>query len=173
MPPSMTAHFGLRIAAILIAWSPISNVGAETKLTDFRGAWHGKGTDRNLPFQHAQRTNCRMWVLADQSQMTSSTTCRGDLGLSKVFRLNIALDGDHFTGSASQTSVARGSTATVTGSVTGRKTNEMATFQVRFPGFTPNAEVVLKLIGKSSFSMQIASHGFTLSDLIFHRPGAQ
>jgi len=172
MPPSLTRHFSLLITAIIIVGSSSSNAGAETKLTDFVGAWHGKGTDRNLPLDPFQKTNCRMWVRVDQRHLNSSTVCHGPSGHSKVIRQALTLSGDRFTGRVSQTNTARGRTAIVRGSLSGVKTADGATYRVRFADLTPNAEVALKRVGPSSFSMLMTVHGFTMMDLIFNRPDA-
>lgn len=173
MSSSPFTNFGVGIAVMVAVWSSVSNVGAETALSDFSGAWNGEGTDRSTPFETAQRTVCKMLVRADLRHMTGITHCIGQYGLSKMLRLTITLDGDQFSGVASQTSTTRGSTKTLSGSVIGRKTADAAAFQIQFPGLTPNAEVVLARVGPSAFSMRVTSLGFTLTDLIFRQPIVQ
>jgi hypothetical protein len=91
-------------------------------------------------------------------------------------RLSIAFAGNRFTGSAEQTSTLRGSGAPPkqrTGSVSGSRNADTATFDVRFPGLTPNAHVVLELTSPTSFAMRISSLGATLTKVDFHRPAAR
>lgn len=171
MLPILTRYFSLGIAAVAIICGGSSHGAAATRLTDFNGAWHGTGTDRNSPLERAQQTNCQMRIRADQFHLASRTDCHGQHGLSKVLHFAVTLDGNQLTGSASQTSTTRGSATseTLSGQVSGRKTDDVASLHIRFPGLTPNADVVLKLIDPSSFSMHVASHGLTLMNLIFHR----
>ena len=164
------------VAATLIWWIAPSPASAETKLTDFVGDWHGSGTDRNSPLETTQQTRCQVTVRADLRRLTSETNCNGQAGLRKRFGLAIVLDGDQFTGTASQTSTLRGDGRAAkvrNGSVSGRKTEDTADFEVKFSGLTPNARVVLKLFTPSSYSMQISSLGITLTDVVFHRTGTR
>jgi hypothetical protein len=159
------------IAMAMVTWIVLPSVAAaETKLIDFNGEWRGNGTDRNTPLESTQPTNCRMRIQADLRHMNSETTCIGQAGLHKVLRLTITLDGDRFTGDASQTSTAANSAAKVlNGTVIGHKADETASLNVRFPGLTPSATVVLRRLDPSTFNMNIASLGLTLMDVTFNR----
>jgi hypothetical protein len=170
----LTRCFGLGIAVVAFMCGALPHAGAAAKLTDFNGVWQGAGTDRNSPLERAQQTSCQMRIRADQSHLTSDTVCHGQAGLSKVLQFAVTLDGDRFSGSAGQTSTTRGSATsdTLKGAVSGQKTEDTANLHIVFPGLTPNAEVVLKLIDPSTFSMHVASHGLTLMDLLFHRQAA-
>jgi hypothetical protein len=58
----------------------------------------------------------------------------------------------------------------VKGSVLGRKTEDTAVYQVRFPGLVPpSATVNLKLNSPSSYSMYVTSLGLTVMDVVFNR----
>ena len=143
---------------------------AETKLSDFNGEWHGSGTDRNTPLESTQVTSCRMRIHADLWHLNSETICNGKAGLHKVLRLTITLDGDQFTGEASQTSaVTNGTAKMLNGRVIGHKSDEMASLQVRFPGLTPSATVVLRRLDPSVFTMNITSLGLALTNVTFDR----
>jgi hypothetical protein len=145
---------------------------AETKLTDFDGQWQGTGKDRDLPFESMQQTNCQTTVNADFRRMNSITICNGDAGLDKVIQLAITLSGEAFAGSLTQRTTMRGdeaSASVLSGSVSGRKTDNTAIFQVTFPGLLPNAEVTLRLISPSSYSMRATTLGSTLMDVTFIR----
>jgi hypothetical protein len=174
MPLIPIGYFALAIAAAVLCGAPSPGVAA-TRLTEFNGVWRGVGTDRNSPFESSQQSKCEMRIRADQTHLTSSTVCHGQYGLTKVMHFAVTLDGNRLTGSATQTGKARAGAAseTLSGTVSGKKTDDMAALKITFPGLTPNADVVLKLIEPSSFSMYVGSHGLTLMDLIFHRQAAR
>ena len=158
---------------ILSAWGAASgSAGAETKLSDFDGQWQGSGKDRDLPFEAMQQTSCQTTVNADLVRMSSTTICNGDAGLDKIIQLAIILSGEAFSGNLMQKTTMRGddkSVSVLNGSVSGRKTDNTATFQVSFPGFLPNAAVTLRLINPTSYSMQATTLGSTLMDVTFTR----
>ena len=158
---------------ILSAWGAASGpAGAETKLSDFDGQWQGSGKDRDLPFEAMQQTSCQTTITADLVRMSSTTICNGDAGLDKIIQLAIILSGVEFSGNLMQKTTMRGddkSVSVLNGSVSGRKTDNTATFQVSFPGFLPNAAVALRLISPSSYSMQASTLGSTLMDVTFTR----
>jgi hypothetical protein len=163
-------YLRLPIAIVMIVWIVMPSAAAETKLSDFNGAWHGNGTDRDTPLEAAQPTNCRMRIQADLRHLSSETTCNGQAGLHKVLRLTITLNGDQFTGTASQISAVKDGTAKVlNGTVIGHKSDEMASLQVRFPGLTPSATVVLRRLNPSTFTMNITSLGLALTNVTFDR----
>jgi hypothetical protein len=162
-------------AAMLIlsaCGTALGPAGAETKLTDFDGQWQGSGKDRDLPFETMQQTSCQTTVNADLIRMSSTTICNGDAGLDKIIQLAIILSGEAFSGNLMQKTTMRGddkSVSVLNGSVSGHKTDNIATFQVSFPGFLPNAAVTLRLINPSSYSMQATTLGSTLMDVTFNR----
>jgi hypothetical protein len=161
-------------AGILILSAPAASdpAGAETKLSDFDGQWQGSGKDRDLPFEAMQQTSCQTTVNADLVRMSSTTICNGDAGLDKIIQLAIILSGEAFSGNLMQKTTMRGddrSVSVLNGSVSGRKTDNTATFQVSFPGFLPNAAVTLRLINPTSYSMQATTLGSTLMDVTFTR----
>jgi hypothetical protein len=161
------------ILALLIG-ALASRAVAETKLTDFNGAWRGKGTDRNVPFELAQPTNCRANIKADLRRMSASIVCNGAAGLNKAIRLDITLAGDAFSGKLTQKASTRGDSASASvleGSVSGHKTDTSANFIVSFSGLTPNVTVTLNLKGQSSFSMHARTLGSDLMDIVFNRIG--
>lgn len=163
-------YLGMLIAMAMVTWIVLPTAAAETKLSDFNGEWRGNGTDRSTPLEFAQPTNCRMRIQADLRHMHSETTCIGQAGLRKVLRLTITVDGDQFTGDASQTSTVTNSAAEVlNGTVIGHKADEMASLEVRFPGLTPSATIVLRRHDPSSFNMNITSLGLTLMNVSFNR----
>jgi hypothetical protein len=169
---------GLPLLLFLLAaiWILSSPSAAETNLTEFNGEWRGAGTDRNTPLASAQQTRCRMLVRADRDHLNSETTCDGEQGLHKVLHLAIVLNGDRFTGEASQKSALQNNPASETrlsGSVIGHKTDETATLDIHFSGMTPNASVVLRRVNASAFTMQISSLGLTLTDVAFRRASGQ
>ncbi len=165
---------GCLAAAAALSAAVASAACAETKLTDFTGEWRGAGTDRDTPLEKAQPTNCRMTAQADLRQMRSVTNCDGQAGLRKVIHLTITLDGDKISGEASQTSTPRdGKSAMMKGAVSGRKTGDVANLDIRFPGLTPNAAVLLTRTSPSSFTMKVTSLGITLMDVTFRRPAGQ
>ena len=161
----------LAASMAMVTWIVLPSAAvAETKLSDFNGEWRGNGTDRNTPLQSTQPTNCRMRIQADLRHLNSETTCIGQAGLHKVLHLSITLDGDQFTGDASQTStVTNGAANVLNGTVIGHKADEMASLQVRFAGLTPSATVVLRRLDPSTFSMVITSLGLALTNVKFDR----
>jgi hypothetical protein len=165
-------HWRWQAAAVLIAVMVPCPVVAETKLTYFNGTWHGSGTDRNSFLESSQQTTCRTIVRADLRRMRSEMDCEGHAGLRKVVHLTIALNGDQFTGELTQTTTMRGhnvSASVLQGSVLGRKTDDMAAFQVQFSALVPSVNVTLKLNNPSSYSMRVTTLGFTLMDVTFNR----
>lgn len=181
MSQSVTVHgLGTRLRAPLAAavavWMVLTPAGAESKLPEFNGQWLGSGTDRDTPFATSQPTRCHSRVTADLTHMTSVMECNGNAGLNKRVRLSISFTGNEFTGTVEQTSVVRGSSAPPkrrAGSVAGLRTGDMAEFEVKFSGLTPNAHVVLQLTSPTSFAMTISTLGATLTKVDFHRPGAR
>lgn len=165
----------LAVIALLMAGFG-SSAAAKTQLTDFNGAWHGAGRDRNVPFESAQRTNCRANIKADLRRMSASIVCNGAAGLDKAIRLNITLTGDAFSGELTQKATTYGDAASVAvlkGSVSGHKTDTSANFTVSFPGLTPSVAVTLKLNSRSSFSMHATTLGGELMNVVFSRTGKQ
>jgi hypothetical protein len=165
-----------QIAAALVMWLALTPAGAETKLTAFNGQWLGHGTDRDSPLASAQPTRCHTRVTADLTHMTSDMECNGQAGLHKRVRLSIAFTGNKFTGSTEQISVVRGSGKAPkrrAGAVVGMRTGDRAEFEVKFPGLTPNAHVVLELTSPTSYAMSVSALGATLTKVNFHRPGAR
>lgn len=172
--PTIRKLAGVTLA--LVAWLAAPAAVAETKLPEFNGRWSGSGTDRDSPMESPQPTRCRVTVKADLTHMTSDTECNGQAGLHKVIRLSVTFAGDQFTGTAEQTSVVRGSGKAPklrAGKVTGSRDGDIANFEVRFPGLTPNANVALKLTSPTSFSMRVSSLGVTLTDVTYYRPAAR
>jgi hypothetical protein len=167
----LVRSLAVSIAMAMVTWIVLpSAAAAETKLSDFNGEWHGNGTDRNTPLESTQPTNCRMRIQADLRHLNSETTCVGQAGLHKVLHLSITLDGDQFTGDASQSStVTNGAANVLNGTVIGHKADEMASLQVRFAGLTPSATVVLRRLDPSTFSMVITSLGLALTNVKFDR----
>jgi hypothetical protein len=164
-------HLVTAIAAVLAAWvTPFSAV-AETKLTDLNGEWRGSGTDRDLPIEFFQKTNCHTKIEADESHMNSVTVCDGQQGLHKVIRLTVTINGDKFTGSVSQSTLARGdrSPDVVKGSVLGRRVKDTANFLVRLPGLLPNSAVALVLRNPTSYTMHVSSLGITMMNVTFSK----
>jgi hypothetical protein len=160
------------IALLIAAFG--SHATAETKLTDFNGTWRGGGTDRSVPFEPAQRTNCRANNKADLRRMSTSIVCNGAAGLDKVIRIDITLAGDAFSGQLTQKATTRGDSASASvlkGSVSGHKTDITANFTVSFPGLTPSVAVTLKLNRLSSFSMHATTLGGELMNIVFDRIG--
>jgi hypothetical protein len=145
---------------------------AETKLSDFNGTWHGGGTDRNTPFDPAQRTSCRATIKADLRTMSATISCNGVAGLDKLINLNINLAGDVFTGTLTQKATVRGAPPSVlNGTVSGTKTDTSANFRVSFSGLTPSVAVTLKLNNPSSFYMHAETLGGELMNIAFNRTG--
>ncbi len=164
-------HLLTAIAAFLAVWvTPFSAV-AETKLTELNGEWRGSGTDRDLPIEFFQKTNCHTKIKADERHMNSVTVCDGQQGLHKVIRLTVTLDGDKFTGSVSQTTKTRGSTSpdVIKGSVLGRRVKDTANFLVRLPGLLPNSSVILVLLNPSTYTMHVSSLGITMMNVTFSK----
>jgi hypothetical protein len=159
------------IAAVLAVWvTPFSAV-AQTKLTDLNGEWRGSGIDRDSPFENFQKTICHTKIEADESHMNSVTVCDGQQGLHKVMRLTVTLSGDEFTGSVSQTTLARGDTTpdVVKGSVLGRRVKDAVNLRVRLPGLMPNSAVALVLRNPSSYTMHVSSLGITMMNVTFSK----
>jgi len=172
----MHGRAGLRayLAILSLAGGVSLSDAAETKLTEFVGVWHGRGTDRTSPLQTAQSTNCRMKIQADEHRLVSDTKCNGERGLAKTLHLSVVIDGDKVSGEAKQTAQAPGGEPDILrGSVSGTRGDEEANLIVRFPGLTPNASIVLTRNNPSTFNMNISSLGLTLTDVTFHLASAQ
>jgi hypothetical protein len=101
--------------------------------------------------------------------MNSNTVCNGQAGLHKVIDFSIALDGNQFTGDLSQSTIVRGSAASASERLRGRKAEDTARFPVKFPGLVPSAIVNFKIHSPSSYSMHATSLGLTLMDVIVNR----
>jgi len=167
----------LAAVAVVVAVSiaPLT-AGAETKLTDFNGEWRGSGSDRNSPLESLQPTSCQNTIRADLRRMNGEMTCDGQAGLRKVIHLAITVDGDRFAGTVTQRTTTRGGNAppsVLNGTVSGRKTETTATFQVRWSGLLPSTTVALKLLNPSSYSMHVTSLGITMMDVTFNRTAAR
>jgi hypothetical protein len=157
---------------VLAVSGALRPVGAETKLSDFDGLWQGSGKDRDLPFEAMQQTSCQTTVNADLRRMSSTTICNGQAGLDKTIQFAITLSGEAFSGNITQRTTMHGdeaSASVLTGSVSGHKTDNTATFQISFPGLIPNAAVTLRLISPTSYSMQATTLGSLLMDVTFNR----
>ncbi|MBI3704887.1 MAG: hypothetical protein HY244_13835 [Rhizobiales bacterium] len=166
---------GTTLAAVLAGWLALTPAGAETLLTEFNGRWIGSGTDRDSPLDDAQPTQCQTNVTADFTHMTSNMECNGSAGLHKRVHLSIAFSGNKFTGSTEQISVVRGSGDAPerhAGAVVGVRKDDRAEFEVKLPGLTPNAHVVLQLTSPTSFAMTISTLGSILTKVDFQRPVA-
>jgi hypothetical protein len=166
--PRIAHGFLLLLAPVLLC----GPAAAETKLTDFNGAWQGAGVDRNTPFESTQQTSCHAAITADLRHMKTVITCHGVAGLDKVVQLIITLTSDDaFTGTLTQKATTRGSSSetNLEGSVTGHKTDKNADFRVSFPGLTPSVDVALALNNPSSFSMRATTIGGQLMNVTFNR----
>jgi hypothetical protein len=167
-------HWAGGIAAALVAAMAATTAGAETKLTGFNGEWRGNGSERNFPLESMQPTNCHTAIRATLRRMHSEMTCERPSGLRKEIRLIVTLEGDKFAGRIRQiTTPPDGKPAVLNGTVSGQKTDNTASFQVRWSGMTPNATVALKLNNPSSFSMQASSLGVTMMDATLNRTAAR
>ena len=158
-------------ASVLAAYLIPFPATAETKLTDLSGNWRGTGSDRDSPFESSQKTNCHTQIEADESHLSTLTVCKGERDLHKEIRLRLKLDGDKFTGSVNQTSLARGDTSPdeIKGSVLGHRTKGTANLRVHLPGLLPDATVVLVLRSTSSYTMRVTSLGVTMMDVTFSK----
>jgi hypothetical protein len=164
----------LSLAIAVAGWMALTPAGAQTKLTEFNGEWLGGGTDRNTPLASAQKTQCQTSVTADLTHLTSDMACKGEAGLNKRVRVSVAFTNSRFTGTAQQTSAAEGSRAAperLDGTVTGNRNGDITTFDVRFPGLTPSARVLLELTSPTSYTMTVSTLGAILTKVDFHRPG--
>ncbi len=161
---------GFSIIALFTIGSGLDSVRADPKFMEFNGSWQGNGTDRNMPFETTQRTNCRATIEATLRTINSLISCSGEAGLKKDIRLNVILDGNDLAGTLNQRATTAGQSITVLdGTVHGHATDNTADFQVDFPGLTPTAIVKLKREGASSFSMQASALGTVLMDVTFGR----
>lgn len=150
----------------------VASAHAETKLSDFDGRWSGRGTDRNTPLESEQQTSCRADISANLRRMTANIRCDGAAGLTKAIQLRIALSGSEFAGALTQTATIHGSNAapvTMTGAVSGHKTDTTAKFTVDFPSLTPSVAVTLQLNSKSSFTMHATTFAGALMNVVFRR----
>jgi hypothetical protein len=89
----------------------------------------------------------------------------------KVIRLTVTLSGYRFSGTLSQTSNA--APTSLTGSISGSRTNDAATFQVNFSGLMPTVTVSLKLNRQSSYSVRASTFAGTLMDVRLTRAGSR
>src|SRR4051812_15517124 len=158
----------LLTAIVSIAF--VTGAAAETKLTDFNGEWRGAGQDRDSPLQSLQDTTCQNAVRAGPLRMNSEMTCERKSGVRKTIRMNIMLEGDQLSGRINQrTSEPGKEDSVIGGTLTGKKTDNTATFTVSWKGPTPNATVNLKLNDPTSYSMRVTALGLTFMDAAFSR----
>jgi hypothetical protein len=173
--PFLATRSGRKIAALLaVLLQPFPGGAAEFKLTDMDGTWEGVGTERASPMEPAQPVNCQAKIRAESNRMTSDTTCRGQAGLRKVSRMMLTLDGNEITGTLEQTSSTPGSNQAapaLTGSVSGRRTDDTATLQVRFSGLTPSATLTFRFLSPSSYSVQATALGILLMQVAYTKTG--
>src|SRR5277367_6258846 len=128
------------IIALFTIGIGLNSVHADPKFMEFNGSWQGGGTDRNMPLETTQRTNCRATIEATIRTMNSLISCSGEAGLKKNIRLDVIFDGDDFTGTLNQKATTAGQSVTVLdGTVHGHATDNTADFQVDFPSLTPTA----------------------------------
>jgi hypothetical protein len=162
------------IVGVIVASVAPFAADAQTKLTDLTGDWQGVGTERNSPLESAQPTTCHSKIRSAANHMTNETVCNGQSGLHRVSRLTITLDGDEITGVLDQTSAAgpgASSPMVLKGTVAGRRIDDVATLQIRFPGLMPNATITLKVISPSSYSVQGSTLGISMMDVTYTRVG--
>ncbi len=143
---------------------------AATPLTELKGQWTGRGTDRDSLFGSSQGTRCHATLKTDGIHLTNATECNGDAGLHKSFHLVITFKGEQFTGSVEQVSSVRGAAPTrYAGTVTGSLKGDVAKFTAHFGGLTPSAHVVLALSLPTSYSMAVSVLGSTLTDVTLRK----
>jgi hypothetical protein len=172
---SLIKRWRIGITAILAAWiTPLAGGAAEFGLVDLDGRWQGTGSERASPMESAQQITCQSTIQADVTRMINDTTCTGDAGLRRVSTLMVALDGNDITGTLDQSTWTGGTSASprvLKGSVSGRRTEDGAAFQVRFPGLMPNATVTFKVLNPSSFSVQAAALGIQMMQATYNKVG--
>ena len=158
-------------AVFFTAWVTTFSAAAQSKLTDLKGECRGSGTDRDMPFQSFQKTTCHTKIEADETRMNSVTVFNGDEGLHKTIRMTVTLNGDKFTGSVSQSTLARGDKTpeVIKGSVLGNRIKDTANLRIRLPGLMPDATVALELRSPTSYTMQVKSLGFMLTNVTFSK----
>jgi hypothetical protein len=164
------------IAAAVAAWIVTLGGGgaAVFRLSDLDGRWQGIGSERASPMESAQPVTCQSTIQADATRMVNDTTCTGEAGLRRVSSLMVTLDGNDITGTLDQSTWSGGSSVSPTvlkGSVSGRRTEDGATLQVRFPGFMPNATVTFKILNPSSFSVQATALGIQMMQVTYNKIG--
>ncbi len=143
---------------------------AETKLSDFNGEWNGTGQDRDTPLQSLQETRCQNTIRARQDRMRTEMICERKSGVRKSVRMTVTLQGDQFSGTIAQRTTQPGQAeAVISGDVSGKKTDNSATLQVRWKDSTPNATVDLKLNNPASYSMKVTALGASFMNLTFNR----
>ena len=158
------------VACIALVWG----AAAETKLTDFNGEWRGTGQDRDLPLQSMQDITCQNAVRATPRRMRIEMTCERKSGARKVIRMNATLEGDQLSGRINRRSVQPGRADEVLGgTLSGRKTDNSANFEVAWKGMTPDITVDLQLNTPTSYSMKVTALGATMMDVTFTRTSAR
>jgi hypothetical protein len=156
--------------AATICIALVTSAAAETKLTEFNGEWRGTGQDRDSLFESPQATICQNAIRANPQRMRTEMTCERKSGGSKLIRLMVTLEGEQFTGKIMRKTMQPGrEDAVINGAISGKKTDKIANFQVRWQGATPNATVDLKLLTPTSYSMQVTALGMTVMDVTFNR----
>ena len=160
-----------RILLTAMIWTGfVAGAAAETKLTDFNGEWRGTGQDRDSPLQSLQDTTCQSAVRARPKRMNSEMTCERKSGVRKTIRMNVRLEGDQLSGRINQrTSEPGKEDVVIGGTLSGTKTDNIATFTVTWKGPTPSATVNLKLNNPTSYSMRVTALGLTFMDVTFSR----
>jgi hypothetical protein len=169
---TLTKPLWAAIAVLAAAYLTLFPAKAEISLADLAGDWQGSGTDRNLPIESPQQTSCQLTNRIEKNHMASDAVCKGKAGLNRRSRMTITLDGNDFTGVLDQTTTVNDDNASATtlkGTVAGRRAGDGATLQIRFPGFLPNATVVLKLISPSSYSVQGSALGVLMTDVTYNK----
>ncbi len=143
---------------------------AATPLTELKGQWSGRGTDRNSLFGSPQGTRCHATLKTDGTHLTDMTECNGEAGLHKSIHLSIVFSGERFTGKVEQLSTVRGATPTrYAGTVMGQRNGDVADFTAQFGGMTPSAHVVFKINSPTAYSMAVSVLGTTLTDVTLHK----
>lgn len=164
----MTLFRALLTSAFWIALSAAA--AAETKLTDFNGEWTGTGQDRDTPLQSLQETHCQNTIRARQDRMRTDMVCERKSGVRKSVRMTVTLQGDQLSGTIAQRTTQPGQPeAVIAGEVSGKKTDNSASMQVRWKDSTPNATVDLKLNNPASYSMKVTALGANFMNLTFNR----
>jgi hypothetical protein len=156
--------------AAIVSTGLVTGAAAETKLTAFNGEWRGAGQDRDSPLQSLQDTTCQNAVRATPQRMVIELTCERKSGVRKTIRMNVTLEGDQISGRINRRTLEPGKEdAVIGGTLSGKKTDNAASFTVSWKGPTPNATVNLKLNNPTSYSMQVTALGLTFMDATFSR----